>query len=398
MTSDPPARHAELVLVDPNGHVIGKLPPMLVGVPWWSEVASVVSAVRERFGLDVTILRLLSTDRYGMAGGNVTYLAEVDGRADADPCDVVLDEQPLRNGYAKPGGPRTDLDWARSVLARHGLALTGAPIQVKTWNLSSLWRLPLGTERAWLKVVPTMFQHEGAFINALGPDAPVPRLFGFERGRLVMRDIPGADLFDATLDQRLAMIAMLVRLQRDWVSRVDELVALGLPDWRAPALGRAIGDVFERTRGELTTPQARAIERFIAGLDTRFAALAECGLPDSFVHGDYHSGNVRGDAHHLTILDWGDAGVGHPLLDYTAFLGRVSTEVQQQLRNVWETAWRAVYPTSDPSRAWDLIAPIGQARKAVIYRKFLDNIEPSERIYHRDDPRDCLRDVAEIVG
>ena len=140
-----------------------------------------------------------------------------------------------------------------------------------------------------------------------------------------MREIPGTDLFDATLDQRLAMIDMLVRLQRDWVPRVDELFALGLPDWRPPALGPAIADVFERTRGELTTPQARAVERFIAGLDARFAALAECGLPDSFVHGDYHSGNVRGDAQRLTILDWGDAGVGHPLLDYPAFMhGRVN--------------------------------------------------------------------------
>ena len=232
----------------------------------------------------------------------------------------MLDEQPLRNSYAKPGGPKADLDWARAALWRQGLEITGAPVQVKTWNLSSVWRLPLGTEDAWLKVVPPMFQHEGALIDALGPDAPVPRLFGFEPGRLIMHEIPGADLFDATLDQRLAMIDMLVRLQRDWVPRTDELLALGLPDWRAPALGRAIADVFERTRGELTMPQARAVERFIAGLDARFAALAECGLPDSFVHGDYHSGNVRGDAHHLTILDWGDAGVGHPLLDYTAFM------------------------------------------------------------------------------
>ena len=293
MTTDARERRAELVLVDPNGNMIGKLQPVLTSVPWWPEVETVVRAVRERFGLDVTILRLLGTDRYGMAGGTVTYLAEVDGHVEADPCDVVLDEHPLRTGYAKPGGPRAHLDWARAVLSQHGLAITGTPVQVKTWNLSSLWRLPLATEMAWLKVVPAMFQHEGAFIDALGPDSPVPRLYGFERSRLVMREIPGTDLFDATLDQRLAMIDMLVRLQCDWVPRVDQLCALGLPDWRPPVLGPAIASTFERTRSELTTPQAHAIERFITGLDARFAALAACGLPDSFVHGDYHSGNVR---------------------------------------------------------------------------------------------------------
>ncbi len=396
--TEPPERRAELVLCDDSGHVIGKLPPVVAGTQWWSEVETVVRAVRERFGLDVTILRLLSTDRYGMRGGTVTYLAQVDGRVEAEPCNVVLTEHPLRNAYAKPGGPKADLDWAQAELARHGLALTGAPVQVKTWNLSSLWRLPLATEVAWLKAVPAMFQHEGAFIDALGADAPVPRLFGFERGRLVMREISGTDRFAATLDQRLAMIDMLVRLQCDWVPRVDELFALGLADWRAPALGPAIADVFERTRAELTTPQARAVERFIAGIDARFVALAECGVPDSFVHGDYHSGNVRGDAQRLTIMDWGDAGVGHPLLDYSASMRGVPTQMQPRLRNVWEAAWRAAYPRSDPTRAWDLIAPIASARHAVIYRKFLDNIETSERIYHRDDPRDCLQDVAEIVG
>ena len=79
MNADPPERRAELVLVDPNGNVIGKLPPVPTNVSWWPEVETVVRAVRERFGLDVTILRLLNTDRYGMAGGTVTYLAEVDG-------------------------------------------------------------------------------------------------------------------------------------------------------------------------------------------------------------------------------------------------------------------------------------------------------------------------------
>ena len=203
------------------------------------------------------------------------------------------------------------------------------------------------------------------------------------------------------------MIDMLVRLQRDWVPRVDELFALGLPDWRAPALGRAIADVFERTRGELTTPQARAIERFIAGLDARFAALAECGLPDSFVHGDYHSGNVRGDAQRLTILDWGDAGVGHPLLDYPAFMGRVSTEVAAAIarRHGRPPGVRCIqHPT--PARAWDLIAPIAaQAvrRKAVIYPEIPRQHRASFRSAsdHRDDPRGaCLqRDVArEFVG
>ena len=74
------------------------------------------------------------------------------------------------------------------------------------------------------------------------------------------------------------------------------------------------------------------------------------------------------------------------------------TQLQPQLRAHWEAAWHAAYPGADPTRAWDLLAPIAAARQAVIYRTFLDNIEPSEHPYHRDDPRERLQRVAEIVS
>ncbi|MEO1248940.1 MAG: phosphotransferase, partial [Pseudomonadota bacterium] len=28
------------------------------------------------------------------------------------------------------------------------------------------------------------------------------------------------------------------------------------------------------------------------------------------VHGDFHPGNVRGDGNRLTLIDWGDCGIG----------------------------------------------------------------------------------------
>ena len=78
-------------------------------------------------------------------------------------------------------------------------------------------------------------------------------------------------------------------------------------------------------------------------------------------------------------------------------MDRAPAERAATLRDHWIAAWRAAYRTSDPARAWDIIAPIAAARRAVVYRGFLDNIEPSEHPYHRDDPRDCLQRVAEIL-
>src|SRR5262249_9052614 len=182
-----------------------------------------------------------------------------------------------------------------------------------------------------------------------------------------------------------------------WSDRVGELFALGLPDWRAPALGAAIADVVERTRDGVPAEDCSTLEHFVRGLPGRFDDVAACGVRDTLVHGDFHPGNFRGEERTLTLLDWGDSGVGHPLLDQPAFLDRVPSGTVGVVRAHWLRRWSEVDPTSDPARASVLLAPVATARQAVIYRTFLDNIEPSEQPYHRADPAQWLIRTAALV-
>jgi hypothetical protein len=385
-----------MVLVTPDGSVVGSLAPVPVSTPWWQDIAPVVGALREHHGLDVTVLRLLEADRDGPPGGVVTYLAEIAQPVDADPWQGALPDHPLRASYARPGGPHADLAWARSVLASRGLVLTGAPQQIRTWNLSSLWRLPVEGGDAWLKVVPPFFAHEGAMLEILERE-PVPRLLGHSGARVVLAAVPGEDLYDAELPELIPMVELLVTLQRKFIGRTDELLALGLPDWRAASLGSAIASVFDRNRHGLLGNEIDILDRFVDALPARFADIARCGIPDTLVHGDFHPGNLRGDSTSLTLLDWGDSGVGHPLLDQAAFLDRVPKDAVAPLRELWHRLWKTVRPGADPVRAGQLLAPIAAARQAVIYQHFLDGIEPTEHPYHRDDPVNWLRATAAIL-
>jgi Ser/Thr protein kinase RdoA (MazF antagonist) len=392
-----PPRTAELVLVTPDGAVVGCLPPVPVSTPWWQDIAPVVRAVRERDGIDVTVLRLLAAERDRPHGGRVTYLAEVAQRVPAAPWHGTLDEQALRQAFAKPGGPGADLAWARSMLIDRGLRPMASPVQVRTWNLSSLWRIPVEGGTAWLKVVPPFLAHEGDLLARLAGER-VPILLGHEGGRMLLAEIAGADCYDAELPLLLEMVTLLVELQRSWSGRVDELLALGLPDWRAAALVPKIADVVKRTAHELSAADRAALGSFARGLPARFAAVAASGIGDTLVHGDFHPGNFRGDGRALTLLDWGDSGVGHPLLDQTAFLDRVPEESVPLVREHWLRLWRESAPDADPARAASLLAPIAAARQAVIYRGFLDRIEPAEHPYHRCDPAEWLRRTAALAG
>jgi aminoglycoside phosphotransferase (APT) family kinase protein len=148
---------------------------------------------------------------------------------------------------------------------------------------------------------------------------------------------------------------------------------------------------------DLTADDRATLDGFLNRLEDRFAQVAACGLPDTLVHGDFHPGNHRGDESTLVLLDWGDCGVGHPLLDEAAFLDRVPPDAVDDLRRHWHRLWTLAIPGSDPDRASLLLRPVAAARQALIYRKFLDGIEPSEHPYHAADPADWLHRTAELL-
>ena len=381
----------------PEGALLGTLPAVPVATPWWNDIEPLADALRALHGIEVTVLRLLEVGAPTSTGVEITYLAETAARVKAEPWAGRLDEHPLRLPYAKLGGPDADIAWAIAVLARHGLALDRPPRQVRTWNLSSLWRLPANGRTFWLKVTPPFMAHEGAILEALA-GGPVPALLGREGGRILMPEIAGMDCYGARAPLLSRMVDLIVEIQRGWIGRTEELRALGLNDWRASALARAVAETFARNADDLTKEDRQPLARFVDALDARLAEVAACGLPETLVHGDFHPGNLRADGETLTLLDWGDSGVGHPLLDEPAFLERVPADAAAGLRERWHGAWRTVAPGSDPARASRLLAPIGALRQATVYQGFLDQIEPSEHPYHRTDPAERLRRAAHLVA
>ena len=110
---------------------------------------------------------------------------------------------------------------------------------------------------------------------------------------MLLAEIEGEDQYDADEPELLEMVSMLVALQV--LDRPGRRPApIGLPDWRGPALTARIADVVGRRAAELTDDRCRRPEAFLDGLPAAFAGNRACGIPDTLVHGDYHSGNVRG--------------------------------------------------------------------------------------------------------
>jgi hypothetical protein len=195
-------------------------------------------------------------------------------RAGFEQCVAELRGAPVpaaRPPWARPGWHEQAESWA-------GMALE----QVRAWPLSAVLRNgPVFFKATMLP----LFAAEPGVTEAVGMP-PVYRV-NRERGWLLLEEAQG----EADHETALRTIA---QVHRDWASRVDEALALGAHDRRAPS-----------------------------------------ALPHTLVHGDFHPWNVLG----ATIIDWSDAAVANPLHDVNHYLLNVSDERRYELLASYSAAW-----------------------------------------------------------
>jgi hypothetical protein len=383
---------------------LGTVGPFPVDVPWWAEMESVVAHLEEALGTEVVVLRLLDVEGSdGARDGHVRYHVAVTERPQRRlaPYRFRDDDHPLRLPWARLSGIADLLRWA----ARH-VDLTGRPEQVRSWNLSGMFRLPTADGPVWLKATPPFAAAEPHAIAAFAAVDPglVPTVLASAPGRLLMADIPGVDCWDAAPDVVAGAVRRLVEAQARLVEAQPRLVEaqprpthapagppdqrVVLPDRRPHTVADAVRVLLDGPVGAELSPDERAAAR---ALEPRWELLAGCGLPDTVVHGDFHPGNWRSDGGPPVVFDFADAHVGNPVLDGLRAIDFLPVDRRATAEDAWVGAWLDAAPGSRPAEALRIADPLAHLAYAVRYQEFLDGIEPSERVYHLGDPAASIR-------
>ena len=353
-----------------------------------------VARLELALGVPVYVLRLLEADG-GESGrdGHVTYHVEAlerprDGALEQRPVDqgLLRTDDALRSPWARADGLRELLDWASRTLAALGRPVTGPVEQRRTWNLAGLFRLPTGQGPVWLKATPGFASDEAAVIAAYGrvDTGLVPTVLAAGEHRVLLEHIPGEDCWAADTATVESGVRRFVAAQAALTDRRPP----GLRDRRDRVLGGLVRELLDGRVALDITDEERSSAR---ELTSRWDRLAECGLPDTLVHADFHPGNWRSDGRPPVVVDFADSHWGNPVLDCLRLYDFLPQAVRPTAVRVWADAWKTHAPMSDPARALALAEPLAHLAYAVRYQEFLDGIEASERPYHEGDPASVIR-------
>ncbi|MFF8770434.1 phosphotransferase [Kitasatospora sp. NPDC015120] len=395
-----------------DGGYFGTVGPFGLGEPWWSSAGPVAERVSAETGVPVMVVRLVGvTGGEGGRGGHTVYHVEAlerpDGRAVRAPdagAGALLGPAERRAAWATPEGLRAAVDWARRALAAAGRPVTGGAEQVRTWNLSGLFRLPTAAGPVWLKVInPAFNAREGEAIALFGAADPalVPVVLAAdpEHGRVLLDEVPGEDCWGPSEAAVADVVPRLVAAQAA-LAADGRAAAAGLRDRTPRALAAAVPALLDRLAAgpELTAGELSAARALAQRLPALVKELAACGLPETAVHGDFHPGNWRSDGGGPVVVDYADVCLGHPAVDALRPRAFVDEERWSQVAAVWARAWRERVPGCAPERALELTGPLFHLGYALRYQEFLDHIEDSERPYHEGDPAAEVRRALEAAG
>jgi Phosphotransferase enzyme family len=233
--------------------------------------------------------------------------------------------------------------------------------------------------RVYFKAVFPVFHHEPAVTEALAREHPraLPELLAVdrERGWMLMHELHGLRPFEVPSRRWAPALRAMGEIQRAWVGRRDELLALGAQD-------RGLASLADEVAG--ADELAAAVER-----------LEAVGLPETVGHGDLHGGNTAVDqSGRAVVFDWSDAFVGHPLLDLAHFLHQVEDE---QVRRALTDAWAEGWGEPLPERALELAAPVSCLHQSVSYRAIAACVEPDDRWLFAAEPERWLEDAYRLA-
>ena len=413
-----------LALSTPHGPAFPQLTWQSAEWSYWTQVAPVNQAMRERFGLDVTTLRCLS-ESYDADSASLHRIYEMEFRAPASMlpegarwvaienlASLASVSPTLRSWYGEWTTDHSALDraarrapwycagwyeqaasWLEAQTSSMGLRTLAPPEQRSLGERGCLLRVGatdgVSDSALYLKALPAYSAHELALVEHLAHDHPtlVPSLAAVraDAGWMVMRDFGGILLDQCdnleTWDEALRTYAML---QVEQVEQVERLRALGCPQLPVKAVGAHLATLLSDTQTlqpgtpvDLTADEINALHQKLTLVQTFAQQLARSSIPMTLEHGDFHSQNVAVTDDRPLYFDWTDCCVTHPFFSLYPFLLGIEKRwetipgIRRRFRDVYLQPWRRYAPHDSLVADFEVAQTLAPLYLATLYHQLI---------------------------
>jgi phosphotransferase family enzyme len=317
----------------------------------------------------------------------------------------------LRPRWARRGWFDRAATWMRAAAANAGRPLSGDPGAFFLRGISAVLRAPTDGRDLFLKAVFPPFHAEPVLTRLLAERFPdsVPPVIAIEpdEGWLLVEDIGSEWVGDVPEPDRPGALgrgaAALVTIQRELapdVGSIRILLDAGAPHRPlaelAASVAAAIGPDGFGLGDPLEAARARRVLDAVAAAVTRVEAV---GLPESVVHGDFHSGNAALVDDRIVIIDWSDAAISNPAIDLVTWIAW-SDDKQHEIDAAidgWIEAWSGTVDGNALRAVVDDALIVGAAYQIVSYDGIRRNLEPATRYTMTGGGTHFLRNLERIL-
>jgi len=222
-------------------------------------------------------------------------------------------------------------------------------------------------------------------------------------------------LFKGQIDFNKLTLGILnyTKIQRLLESKVSQLLALGIPDWRLDKFVSLYYQLIQQNKllmdDGLTEKEIDRLHQLYPTCSNLCEALLECKLPETINHCDFHENNMLLDrkAGVINIIDWGETVIAHPffslngcLWNITHFYGLKQTDLMySKLQAQCITAWLDLYDEAKLLKVLNIANQLNSVYAALAYERMYIATRDQPRTVQQEHPGSiagCLRSFLNI--
>ncbi|MBN9288213.1 MAG: hypothetical protein BGO43_09795 [Gammaproteobacteria bacterium 39-13] len=279
--------------------------------------------------------------------------------------------------------------WAERSLIEHGYNINSPLEPVREMPWSSVSRFSTSQGFVYFKQMAEPFAIEPVLLRFLEKKllAKVPHVIDMERSFLcflmkgsgtTLRNILKADYQTDLVSKTLKMYA---KIQLDVIKHADELLTLGVPDWRLAKLPELYLELISqrdllRCDGLIDT-EITTLQHLYPKFCELCTQLAAYKIPETIEHGDFHDNNILLEDQDVFINDWGDATISHPFFSLASWLNsaernhalKATDPRTLMLQNAYLTIWQEYAPLDKLIEILSVVKKIRHFQFALNFRR-----------------------------